>query len=417
MASAAFLALNRALYGAVRPLIFRRSAQRAHERAVELMRRLDSSDIAVTALKRMHDLAFDVQPVNVGGVNLPYPLMLAAGFVKGDGFADEDAALATAEHSRNIIPGWRSMPALVGPVEFGSFTRWPRMGNPGMVIWRDAATQSTQNRVGLRNPGAHAAAYFLAKHRNQLPPGYGINLAVSPGVDDPAQQQREVLEAINFFLEADVRPAWFTLNLSCPNTEDDPGGRQTKSLTRDLCGAVVEALTPNPSPSGRGASKDSSPPFALRDVEGVGQKPTEGSEAIPYVRLGGEGSIPLWVKVGPDLADEQYAILMRVFAEVGVRGVIATNTLAQPVPGADQLAAGVGGGRLHDCAVAATIRLSQERARYQYPVDVIGCGGVMDRATYRAFKQAGAQAVQYWSALIYRGPLAGALILNEDSHA
>jgi dihydroorotate dehydrogenase len=117
------------------------------------------------------------------------------------------------------------------------------------------------------------------------------------------------------------------------------------------------------------------------------------------------------------LADEQYAILMRVFAEVGVRGVIATNTLAQPAPGADQLVAGVGGGRLHDCAVAATIRLSQERSRHDYPVDVIGCGGVIDKTTHHAFKQAGALAVQYWSALIYRGPLAGALILNEDAHA
>ena len=395
MANAAFLALNRALYGAARPLIFRGTAQHAHEQAVEFMRRLDGSEFAVSMLRRVHDLAFDCQPVTVGGVNLPYPIMLAAGFVKGDGFADEDAALAAVERGVNIIPGWHSMPALVGPVEFGSFTRWPRVGNPGTVIWRDAVTQSTQNRVGLRNPGARAAAAFLAKHRDQLPAVFGINLAVSPGVNDPARQQREVLEALDFFLQAGVRPAWFTLNLSCPNTEDDPGGRQTESLTRDLCGAVVEALTPNPSPSWRGASKDSDPPFALRE---------KGS--------GDEGSIPLWVKVGPDLADEQYTILMRVFAEVGVRGVIATNTLGQPAPGADQLVAGVGGGRLHDRAVAATIRLSRERM-----VDVIGCGGVMDSTTYHAFKQAGAQAAQYWSALIYRGPLVGAFILNEDSHA
>jgi dihydroorotate dehydrogenase len=389
MASAAFLALNRALYGAARPLIFRGTAQHAHEQVVELMRRLDGSNFAVSMLRRVHDLAFDCQPVTVGGVNLPYPVMLAAGFVKGDGFADEDAALAAVERGVNIIPGWRSMPALVGPVEFGSFTRWPRLGNPGTVIWRDAATQSTQNRVGLRNPGARAAAAFLAKHRDQLPAVFGVNLAVSPGVDDASQQQREVLEALDFFLQAGVRPAWFTLNLSCPNTEDDPGGRQTESLTRDLCGALVEKLRsamPNP-------------------VRATHESP------LPDAAM----TIPLWVKVGPDLADEQYAILMRVFAEVGVRGVIATNTLARPAPGADQLMAGVGGGQLHDCAVAATIRLSQERAHY--PVDVIGCGGVMDKTTYHAFKQAGAQAVQYWSALIYRGPLAAAFILNEDSHA
>ena len=127
--------------------------------------------------------------------------------------------------------------------------------------------------------------------------------------------------------------------------------------------------------------------------------------------------IPLWVKISPDLADEQYSILMRVFAEVGVSAVIATNTLPRPVTDLPGLAAGVGGGLLHDCAVAATIRLSQEKVRHQYPVDVVACGGIMDAHSYRDFTQAGAQAAQYWSALIYRGPLAAALILNEDIHA
>lgn len=385
MANAALLALHRVLYGAARPLIFRDSAQRAHERAVELMRRLDESEFAISMLRQIHKLAFDCQPVTAGGVSLPFPLMLAAGFVKGDGFSSEDEALAAVEGRSNIIPGWRSMPALVGPVEFGSFTRWPRVGNPGPVIWRDAATQSTQNRVGLRNPGARAASHFLSRHGAQLPDVYGINLAVSPGVDNPGDQQREVLEALDFFRQSGLSPAWFTLNLSCPNTEDDPGGRQTEALTRDLCGAVVEHL---------------------RNYAAAGAQ-----QAAPL------HPIPLWVKIGPNLADEQYAILMRVFAEVGVRGVIATNTLAQPAPGSADLVAGVGGGRLHDYAVAATIRLCQERARHDYPVDVIGCGGVMNKATYHALKQAGAQAAQYWSALIYRGPLAGALILNEDTHA
>ncbi len=375
MASAAFLKLNDSLYRAIRPLIFRSSAQRAHEQAQALLRRVDSQAWAIAALRWFNRLAFDPQPVTVGGVHLPCPLMLAAGFVKGDGFADEDAALNAVEQRRNIIPGWRSMPALVGPVEFGSFTRWPRTGNPGTVIWRDAATHSTQNRVGLRNPGTRAAAAFLAKHRAHLPPVFGINIAVSPGVDEPAAQQREVLEALDCFLQQRVYPSWFTLNLSCPNTEDDPGGHQTEALTRDLCGALVKRL---------------------RDV-----KP----------------AVPLWVKISPNLADAQYAILMRVFAETGVRAVIATNTLAQPAPGLPGVTAGVGGGRLHDCALAATIRVCQEQARHAYPVDVVACGGVLDAAGYRDFGSAGAQAAQYWSALIFRGPLAAALILNEDMHA
>ena len=370
MASTAFLWLNQAGYAALRPLIFRSSAQHAHERIMALLRTLDQQAWMTGVLRQFNQWAFDPQPVQVGGVTLPYPLMLAAGFVKGDGFADEDVALVAMSQGRNIIPGWRSMPALVGPVEFGSFTRWPRLGNPGTVMWRDAGTRSTQNRVGLRNPGARAAAAFLAQNKAHLPPIFGINIAVSPGVDDPAQQQQDVLEALDYFHTAGITPAWFTLNISCPNTEDDPGGHQTEAHTRSLCAAVA-----------------------------------------------GQVQTPLWVKISPGLADEQYAILMRVFAETGVQAVIATNTISQPVPGQPAVTAGVGGGRLHEQALAATIRLQQEKTRHQYPVDVIACGGMLDSASYRAFAQAGAQAAQYWSALIYRGPLAAALIINEDTHA
>jgi dihydroorotate dehydrogenase len=326
------------------------------------MRWIDERDWAQALLRQCHRLAFNEQAIKVGGVTLPYPLILAAGFVKGDSFDDELSALAAVEQGYNIIPGWRSMPTLVGPVEFGSFTRWPRLGNPGTVLWRDVPTRSTQNRVGLKNPGARAAAAFLDLHREQLPPVFGINLAVSPGVTDPAQEQAEILEAVNFFLERRIQPAWFTLNVSCPNTEDDPGGHQTGAKTRALCQALVDQI-----------------------------------------------NVPLWVKISPDLADEQYTILMRVFETVGVQAVIATNTLAQPTPDDTTLFAGVGGGRLHDCAVAATIRLQSES------VALIGCGGILDGTTFRDFRSAA--AAQYWSALIYRGPLAAALILNEVAHA
>jgi dihydroorotate dehydrogenase len=362
MANAISLALNRALYALARPLIFRVSAQQAHTQTMELLRWIDGQDWAQAVLHQSHRLAFDEQPVAVGGVTLPYPLILAAGFIKGDGFDDETSALAAVEGGRNIIPGWRSMPALVGPVEFGSFTRWPRLGNPGTVLWRDVSTRSTQNRVGLKNPGARAAAAFLDLHCDQLPAVFGINLAASPGVTDPAQEQAEILEAIGFFLERHIQPTWFTLNISCPNTEDDPGARQTATKTRALCQALID-----------------------------------------------QTDIPLWVKISPDLTDEQYTILMKVFQTVGVQAVIATNTLAQPAPDDTTRLAGVGGGRLHDCAVAATIRLQSET------VAMIGCGGILDGATFRDFRSA--VAGQYWSALIYRGPLAAALILNEVAHA
>lgn len=363
---AVFLTSYRLLYRLARPLLFRSTPQQAHERTLHLLAGLDSQRWLHPLLRVSNRLAFASRPVSVGGVALPHPLILAAGFVKGEGITDEATALIAT--TRNIIPGWRTMPLLVGAVEFGSFTRYPRLGNPGTVIWRDAATRSTQNRVGLKNPGAHAAATFLSAHHADLPPIFGINIAVSPGVTDPEQECREALEAFSAFLERGIQPNWFTLNISCPNTEDDPGSHQTETRARNLCAAIIRQLQPH--------------------------------------------NIPLWVKISPDLADEQYNALLQAFAETGVKAVIATNTLGTPAP--DGTTAGVGGGKLHLNSVRVVALLSAEVKRQQYTLDIIACGGVQDQQTLQAFKVSGVRAMQYWSALIYRGPLAAALIEQES---
>ena len=368
------LATYRPLYESIaRPLIFRGSAMQSHKDALAIMRGMDGNTVALATLRAMHRIAFVQQPVEVGGVSLPFPFILAAGWVKGDGFDSEAAALEAAQN-RNIIPGWRAMPALVGPVEFGSFTRWPRLGNAGTVLWRDATTRSTQNRIGLKNPGAESAAEFLAVHRHDLPTVYGINIAVTPGVSDPGQQLQEVLEAVDAFIRRGVLPAWLTLNLSCPNTEDDPTGNQSEELALMLTGAFIKGLNDS------------------------GHK------------------TPLWVKVGPTLSEAQVRALMRAFAETGVRAVIATNTLPEPTPDDPTIAAGVAGGRLHNRAVEIACWAAQEKERHGYLVDVIGCGGVEHSVSYQDFARYGADAVQYLSALVFRGPLAAALIQKEALH-
>ncbi|MBZ0294998.1 MAG: hypothetical protein K8L99_20715 [Anaerolineae bacterium] len=356
------------LYQAIRQLLFRLPAQEAHERILDTLTWLDAHDIPQHILRLTRQQMFPHKPVSAGEADLPFPMMLAAGFVKGTGFETEAAALQAVANEENIIPGWRTMPALVGPIEYGSYTRWPRLGNPGTVIWRDAPNRSLQNRVGLKNPGAKAAAAFLTKNRIDLPPVFGINIAVSPGVDDPQQTQQEVLEAIRFFVYQGVVPTWFTLNISCPNTEDDPGSRQTEAHTRQLCRAVTDEL---------------------------------------------HDTVPLWVKISPDLAPEQYQVLLRVFEETGVKAVIASNTLAQPAPNAPGVVAGVAGARLHVPALQLARQLMCEKSKRGYTLDVVGCGGIQDGLTLQNYFAWGIRAVQYWSALIFRGPLAAAYILRE----
>ena len=363
----AFLHTSKAAYQLARPLIFRSSPQDAHEQVMALLSKLDENQSAQALLQVIHNIAFERHPTRVGGVNLPYPFILAAGFVKGLGYETEAAACQAVQSSVNIVPGWRSMSALVGPVEYGSYTRHPRLGNLGEVMWRDVTDRSSQNRVGLKNPGAVAAAAFFARHQSELPPIFGINIATSPGVDDLGQQEAEVIESLTAFTSQGIMPTWFTLNLSCPNTEDDPGNNQTTEIAQTLSRAAVEHLN------------------------------------------GLETHIPLWVKISPDLSPEQYHVLADVFVDTGVAAVIASNTLAAPSPSDSSLIAGVGGSRLHAHAIEAVRILHKHNSM----LDIIGCGGVQTPRDYFEFHHSGAKAVQYWTGLIYRGPLLAALILNE----
>lgn len=359
--AAASRRLARALYSAVaKPLLFAAYPDDAHKLTLRVASLMDR----IPWLTRV--FAQDEQPLRpttVGGVTLPQPVIVAAGLVKGQGFDTEEQALSAAGRS-SLIPGWRSIPLMCGPVEVGSFTLAPRKGNTGTVLWREVNSRTTMNRIGLKNPGAAAAAKFLSRHPIGGP--FGISVATTPEVDDAQMQAAHVASAIGHFVEEGVRPDWFTVNLSCPNTEQDPTANQTTALATAVCAAAVERA----------------------------------------------GTVPVWAKIGPDLSDAQYDSLLHVFEESGVRAVVATNTLPAIVPNTDTRA-GAGGKRLYDRALSVVLRLYAMRERRSYNVDIVGCGGVMEGADLRAFLDAGALAVQVWSALVFRGPFAPEDITRE----
>ena len=139
-----------AVYRALRRILFSRSADDAHRLVIEQFGKLDRRSVLCRVVDRYRSRS--VLSTRVGRVVLDSPLILAAGLVKGEGFATERAALQAVAEGRNIIPGWRSVPALLGPVEMGSFTPQPRLGNSGQVLWRDTGGRNLLNRVGLRNP-------------------------------------------------------------------------------------------------------------------------------------------------------------------------------------------------------------------------------------------------------------------------
>jgi dihydroorotate dehydrogenase len=111
------------------------------------------------------------------------------------------------------------------------------------------------------------------------------------------------------------------------------------------------------------------------------------------------------VKVAPELAGDELNAVLDAALDRGAAGVIATNTLGTTAPTGEP--AGLSGLPLREAArrsVAAVRRRVGDRAT------VIGCGGVDDAASARALLDAGADLVQAYTGLVYRGPFLPAAI-------
>ncbi len=354
------------LYLLLRSALFTLEAGTSHKVVQDLLARWDLQDNLQFVLQTLTGWLHPDAPVEVGGVTLPQPYMLAAGWIKGEGHDNEVRALAAVVKDSALLPGWRTLPHLVGPVEFGSYTRWPRHGNTGVTMWRLRGTSSLGNRVGLKNAGIRAVASFLSLHKSRLPACYGINVAVTPGVEEPRQLRKEMAESLAYLFDAGIAPTWLTLNVSCPSHAEDPSLHQTEEVVRTL---------------------------------------------LQVARLETPVYVPIWIKVSPGLPASQYRLLLNLCDEFGIKAIVATNSLQQVDP--DGTHWGLGGGALVHASRQALIKLVTLKRIHGHAVDIIACGGILTGQDLKFLRQLDIRAWQYQSALVYRGPLAAALIYRE----
>jgi dihydroorotate dehydrogenase len=187
--------------------------------------------------------------------------------------------------------GLRTWGALgFGYAEVGTVTAHAQPGNPKPRLFRLPDDRALLNRMGFNNHGAGALAVQLARHIPDVPVGVNIGKTkVTPAaaaVEDYAQSAR-LLGPLAAFL---------VVNVSSPNT---PG-------LRDL--QAVESLRP----------------------------------ILAAVRA--ETDKPVLVKIAPDLADESVDEIADLAVELGLAGIVATNTTISrdglATPGVDELGAG-----------------------------------------------------------------------------
>jgi dihydroorotate dehydrogenase len=263
-----------------------------------------------------------------------------------------------AGFDKNAV-GVRGLDALgFGHVEIGTVTAIPQDGNPRPRLFRLVPDRAVVNRMGFNNRGARAAARRLARLRRGGAV-VGANIGKSRVVDVEHATADYVASATMLAPLAD----YLAVNVSSPNT---PGlrGLQAVETLRPLLQAVKAAA----------------------------------------------GRTPLLVKIAPDLPDDEVTAVTRLAVDLGLAGIIATNTTIVRegllTDAGVVEAAGAGGLSGAPLKARALEVLRLIRAAAPDPAFcVVSVGGIETAEDVRERLAAGATLTQGYTAFLYRGPL------------
>jgi dihydroorotate dehydrogenase len=280
------------------------------------------------------------------GLRMHGPFGLAAGFDK-NGVGIDGLAMLGFDH-----------------VEVGTVTAVAQSGNPTKRLFRLVPERALINRMGFNNDGSATVAARLAARKAVFRAPVGVNIGKTKLTPEA--------EAVGDYVTSTERLApyadYLVVNVSSPNT---PG-------LRDL--QAVEHLRP-----------------LLTAVR-------EGADRAVSGRR-----VPLLVKIAPDLADEDVDAVADLAVELGLDGVIATNTTIareglglRSQPALVKETGGLSGAPLKARSLEVLRRLY---ARVGDRVTLIGVGGVQTADDVWDRILAGATLVQGYTGFVYQGPL------------
>lgn len=235
----------------------------------------------------------------------------------------------------------------LGSMECGTVTPLPQIGNPRPRLFRYAREASLRNSMGFPNGGSELLLKQLAARPPQLP--LGINI----GKSKAATPAEAIDEYALLYEKLAPQGDWMVVNISSPNT---PGLRdlQQESWLKDLFGALA--------------------PLRAR----LGRK--------------------IFVKLAPDMEDQQLQDLTSTLADLGADGLVATNTTHIPERGLG----GVSGRLLRvkgHQKRRAVLRVALDRK-----LPLVGVGGIENMSDVYALWASGGGAFQVYTAFIFQGP-------------
>ena len=288
-------------------------------------------------IRMANGAAVPAAPRTVAGIEFPNPVGLAAGMDK-NGVA---------------LPAWWALG--FGFIEVGTITALAQPGNPKPRLFRYPGQQALINRMGFNNDGAEAVAARLESlHESGRWPRIPVGLNIGKSKVTPAENAHE--DYLASFKRLHALGDYFVINVSSPNT---PGLRDLQST--EALGRIIKTL---------------------RDWEGASRR-------------------PLFVKVAPDLAEEDLVAIVQLAEAEQLAGLIATNTTLDhsAVPAGLDQTGGLSGVPVRERSLKA-LRIIRQHTK----LPVIASGGIADAASARERLDAGADLLQVYTAFIYQGP-------------
>jgi len=316
-------------------------AEKAHHLSFGLLHRAATIPGFLSLVEQSLSFESPVLEKELFGLKFKNPVGLAAGLDKNAQWLPELKALG------------------FGFIEVGTVTPRPQPGNPKPRLFRLPIDQALINRMGFNNEGVEALAQRLEKR-----PG-GIVIGGNIGKNKDTPNEEAVQDYLFCFRRLFDLVDYFIVNVSSPNT---PGLRelQTKEPLKRLLGCL----------QGENMQK---------------QNPR-----------------PLLLKIAPDLSREQTDDIIEIVKSIEINGIIASNTSInrKGLTTSEKKLSAYGPGGLSGRPLLGPSNKLLAYLRQSLGMDfpLIGVGGIMDPETALAKIKAGADLIQVYTGLIYRGP-------------
>ena len=328
-------------YALTRPFLFGLDAEAAHDLTLAALARLQN-----TPAQCLWQGPRIADPVALAGLTFPNRVGLAAGLDKNGRCIDGLGAMG------------------FGFIEVGTVTPKPQPGNPKPRIFRLPQADALINRLGFNNGGLAAFIANVQRARSFRAAGGVLGLNIGKNAATPIEHAVDdyLIGLEGVFPHAD----YVTVNISSPNTKNLRALQSDEALD-----ALLAAL----------------------------------QERRQSLQRAQRRTVPMFVKIAPDLDEAQVGVIAATLRKNGIDGVIATNTTVardavQGLPhGAE--AGGLSGRPVFEPS-NRVIGLLRAALGPGYPI--IGVGGVMSGTDAKAKIAAGADLVQVYTGLIYRGP-------------